>query len=84
MLFDRNSLLCLHPADVNDSLAEIERFLEVEPFDFQQIGVSPAPYSRAHLPSGCARELREFYEPETRSFSALTGLDVSRWLDDGS
>ena len=80
-LFDKNLLLFLNTVDVHDSLAEIERFLRVEPFDYQRIGASPAKYHSEQLPNDCARELRRFYEPEVRSLSALTGLDVSWWLD---
>ena len=80
-LFDSESLLFINPADVNDCLSEIEKFLGVEPFDYQRIGATPALYDCEQLPVDCARDLRAFYEPEMVGFSALTGLDVSRWLD---
>lgn len=80
-LFDSESLLFLNPTDVNDTLRAIEEFLGVEPFDYQRIGASPALYDGEQLPDDCARDLRTFYEPEMVSFSALTGLDVSGWID---
>ena len=80
-LFDSESLLFLNPIDVNDTLGTIEEFLGVEPFDYQRIGASPALYDGEQLPEDCARDLRTLYEPEMVSFSALTGLDVSGWID---
>ena len=80
-LFDSKSLLFLNPTDVNDTLRAIEEFLGVEPFDYQRIGATPALYDGEQLPDDCARDLRTLYEPEMVSFSALTGLDVSGWID---
>lgn len=80
-LFDSESLLFLNPTNVNDCLSEIEEFLGVEPFDYKRVGASPTLYTGEQLPHDCARDLRAFYEPEIVSLSALTGLDVSRWLD---
>jgi hypothetical protein len=80
-LFDKESLLFLNPVDMNDSLVLIEQFLDILPHDYQKFGTSPARYGRDQLPDTCARQLTAFYESEMKSFAALTGLDVSRWLD---
>ena len=80
-LFDSESLLFLNPTDVNDCLSAIEEFLGVQPSDYQRIGATPSLHECEQLPVDYARDLRAFYEPELVSFSTLTGLDVSRWLN---
>ena len=80
-LFPRQSVLFLKPDDVIDDLAEIERFLGVEPHSYRAIGSAPQKYGLADLPPEIAAKLRSFYLSEIQGLGALTDLDFADWLD---